>query len=143
MQMNMKMIYCPLSNLIVLKDQHILLHVPLMNRKSFLFFIKDREFCKFTFEEPRETDDNPKFVLLLYSKSPYDGVFCLGWIESAVRCRISTHIIVRMQRRWRRTQHVRQTRREVLAMSIHERLGAVSLLNQLSLDSLHLIASLV
>jgi hypothetical protein len=64
-----------------------------------------------------------------------------GWevIDTAADMRVSTHLIVLLQRRWRAILVQRMHRRTALCMGTHSRLGSKSLVRHMDSDMLQLI----
>ena len=123
------------SGLMLLPDRHILLFVPKGVRSGLIEAFTVGRNVSVRFVRGSGTRAFNLTVRWMNQRGARVNMI----ISSLLVTRISTHIIVRMQRRWRRAQQERAMRRMVVGMALHARLGAASPLRRLDLDALRLI----
>ena len=125
------------SKLVILREKHVLLRIdPYLNTCP--YFIDAIARCTETqitvhaFNEPMRIS----FIMKWRTEGGKSG-----WevIDSMADMRVSTHIIVRLQRRWRSVLKEMRDRRTALCMGAHPRLGLRSPLHCIDRDLLRVI----
>ena len=131
--------HCMQSGLILIKQRHILLHVYPMIRDA--YFADAVAHCTKADTVITHTSVGvPLISLKMRWKRDDDAEeHSISYVGPATQHRISTHLIVRLQRRWRYALECCRVRKLAFCMGGHPRLGAMSPVQLLPMEALCLI----